>query len=155
MILVTTGANGAPFDRLLAVVERFDTDEEVVVQHGPSRLRPAGATCLDFVTFEELGELVTRARVVVAHAGVGSILLCASRGRVPIVVPRLARYNEVVDDHQVFLARRLAATGNVVCTEDLEELPDLVAAGTPGSDSLHPASSLTKDLRDYVDSVLA
>ena len=155
MILVTTGANGAPFDRLLAVVERFDTDEEVVVQHGPSRLRPAGATCLDFVTFEELGELVARARVVVAHAGVGSILLCASRGRVPIVVPRLARYNEVVDDHQVFLARRLAASGNVVCAEDPEEVPDLVAAGTPGSDSPHPASSLTEDLRDYVDSVLA
>jgi UDP-N-acetylglucosamine transferase subunit ALG13 len=106
------------------------------------------------VPFEQLGELVERARVVVAHAGVGSILLCASKGRVPIVVPRLARYDEVVDDHQVFLARRLGASGNVVCAEDPADLPDLVATGTPGSDSALPASSLMEDLRHYVDSVL-
>jgi UDP-N-acetylglucosamine transferase subunit ALG13 len=155
MILVTTGANGAPFDRLLAVVERFETGEELVVQHGPSTIRPPGATCVDFVPFDELGELVARARVVVAHAGVGSILLCASKGRVPIVVPRLARYDEVVDDHQVLLARRLGASGNVVCAEDPENLPDLVATGIPGSDSTLPASSLMEDLRHYVDSVLA
>ena len=155
MILVTTGASGAPFDRLLAVFERFDTDEEVVVQHGPSAIRPPHATCVDFVPFAELGELVARARVVVAHAGVGSILLCASKGRVPIVVPRLARHDEAVDDHQVFLARRLAASGRVVCADDPEELPRLVAAGTAASDSVLHSSSLTEDLRNYVDAVLA
>jgi UDP-N-acetylglucosamine transferase subunit ALG13 len=155
MILVTTGANGAPFDRLLAVVERFETDEEIVVQHGPSTIRPSGATCVDFVPFEQLGELVGRARVVVAHAGVGSILLCASKGHVPIVVPRLARFDEAVDDHQVFLARRLAALGAVVWAEDLSELPHFIAAGTSGSKSLPSPSTLAEDLGRYIEATLA
>jgi UDP-N-acetylglucosamine transferase subunit ALG13 len=81
MILVTTGSSGGPFDRLLATVDRFGIDEEIVVQHGPSSLRPQGATCVDFVPFEQLRRLVSHARVVVSHAGVGSILLCLSSSR--------------------------------------------------------------------------
>lgn len=155
MILVTTGSNGAPFDRLLRVFERVDLGEELVVQHGPSAIRPPWATCFDFVPSQQLGELVAQARVVVAHAGVGSILLCASRGHVPIVVPRLARYHEVVDDHQLFLARRLAASGCVVSAEDPEELPRLIAEGTSAIASPRFPSSLVEDLHRYVDGVLA
>ncbi len=156
MILVTTGANGAPCDRLLAVVERFDTDEEIFVQHGPSQLRPARATCVDFVPFERLAELVSQARVVVAHAGVGSILLCASKGRVPIVVPRLARYAEAVDDHQLFLARRLHRGGTVVCAEDPADVPGLLAAccGKPSVNRIPAVPSLAADVGRYIDSVL-
>ena len=40
MILVTTGSSGGSFDRLLSVVERFDVAEDILVQHGPSALRP-------------------------------------------------------------------------------------------------------------------
>lgn len=155
MILVTTGSSQAPFDRLLRAFVRVDLEEELVVQHGASAIRPPQATCVDFVAVQQLAELVDRARVVVAHAGVGSILLCASRGRVPIVVPRLARFGEAVDDHQVFLARRLAVSGSVVATEDADDLPHLVAAGTPVSESSPSASSLVDDLRRYVDAVLA
>jgi UDP-N-acetylglucosamine transferase subunit ALG13 len=107
------------------------------------------------VPFEQLGELVGRARVVVAHAGVGSILLCASKGHVPIVVPRLARFDEAVDDHQVFLARRLAALGAVVWAEDLSELPHFIAAGTSGSKSLPSPSTLAEDLGRYIEATLA
>ena len=59
MILVTTGSSGGSFDRLLAVVERFGVDEEVVVQHGPSALRPEGARCVAYVPFDELSRLVS------------------------------------------------------------------------------------------------
>ena len=156
MILVTTGSNGASFDRLLSVVEGFcDGGEKVIVQHGPSSLRPKGATCVDYLPFDELSRLVSDARVVVAHAGVGSILLCFSHGRSPLVVPRLPSFGEVVDDHQLALARRLAEIGAVTCVEDAGELPALVRTQQAGG--RHPQvvgrSALAADLRAYVDSV--
>jgi UDP-N-acetylglucosamine transferase subunit ALG13 len=156
MILVTTGSSGAPFDRLLRVIERLEVEEELVVQHGPSAIRPPGATCFDFLPFHQLDELVETARKVVAHAGAGSILLCASHGRVPIVVPRLARYGEVVDDHQLFLARRLHTAGTVVCAEDPEDLPGLIAPNVLSAPAAPRTAGLqlVKDLREYVDAVL-
>jgi UDP-N-acetylglucosamine transferase subunit ALG13 len=157
MILVTTGANGAPFDRLLSVVDRFEVGEEVVVQHGPSQLRPAGATWLDYVPFDELTELVSRARVVVSHAGVGSILLCLSQGHSPVVVPRLASHGEAVDDHQLGFARRLAAAGSVTCVEDVHEIPVIVRSQRDRRTAVGSSatSRLAADLNLYLDSVLS
>ena len=157
MILVTTGSSGGPFDRLLSVVGRFDVDEEVVVQHGPSALRPHGARCVDYLPFDELGRLVSEARVVVAHAGVGSILLCLTRGRPPLVVPRLPSLGEVVDDHQLVLARRLALAGSVTCVENVDDLPALVRRKSPPGvpDPPRGGSALAIELRRYIDSVVS
>ena len=157
MILVTTGSSGGSFDRLLSVVERFAVDDDVVVQHGPSRLRPRGAKCIEFAPFEELSRLVAGARLVVSHAGVGSILLCISHGQVPIVVPRLAALAEAIDDHQLVLARRLARSGTVTCVEDVAGLPAAVkdARGKRNGSSLEVTRSpLEAALAAYVDSLL-
>ena len=158
MILVTTGSSGGPFDRLLSVVGRFDADEEVVVQHGPSALRPRGARCVGYLPFDELGRLVSEARIVVAHAGVGSILLCLTRERAPLVVPRLPSLGEVVDDHQLILARRLALSGAVTCVEDVDDLPALIRPTAPDTGSTGRRrvgeTALAADVRSYIDSVV-
>src|SRR5215470_10761060 len=87
MIFVTVGSSRIPFDRLLRAVEKITT-EQVVVQHGASRVRPANAECYEFVDHEQFVELARAARAVVTHAGVGSLLTVREAGRRPIVVPR-------------------------------------------------------------------
>ena len=126
MIFVTVGTNEAPFDRLVSGVSGLAGREEVVVQHGASAVRPEGATCIDFLPFDELVELVRRARVVVTHAGVGSIMVALSQGKRPIVVPRLGRFGEAVDDHQVTFARRLSERGLVTVVDDPSLLPSAI-----------------------------
>ena len=88
MILFTVGTH-LPFERLTRVAAHVaaETGEHVVVQGGGG---PAerGAEHVGLVPFERLVELVGEARVVVTHAGVGSILTCLRSGCVPIVVPR-------------------------------------------------------------------
>jgi UDP-N-acetylglucosamine transferase subunit ALG13 len=140
MILVTTGISGAPFDRLLRVVELIETEEEVVVQHGPSQLRPPGATCLAFLPFDELNEYVESASTVITHAGAGSVLVTLTHGKRPLVVPRRPEHAEVVDDHQVVFARHLARAGLVHLAEDPDDLPPLVAS--------RPATTFTAAERD-------
>ena len=66
----------------------------------------------DYLSFDELAEYARDARVFVCHAGVGSIVLARRFGHRPIVVPRRHHLGEHVDDHQLSLARRLAAPGS-------------------------------------------
>ena len=104
MILVTVGTSGEPFDRLLESVAPLTAGEEVVVQHGASAVRPPGAECVAFLEYSELLDRMRRARAVVTHAGVGSIMAALSVGKRPFVVPRRRALGEAVDDHQVELA---------------------------------------------------
>jgi UDP-N-acetylglucosamine transferase subunit ALG13 len=156
MILVTTGTTAPPFDRLLREVERLTQHESVIVQHGPSVLRPTGATCIDYISFDQFVELVRAARVVVTHAGVGSILVSLMNGKRPFVVPRLARFGEHVDDHQLELGRRLNEIGVVTLIEDPTELEsairgEVVPQRPPAVDQL---GQLVDHLAEYLDSIV-
>jgi UDP-N-acetylglucosamine transferase subunit ALG13 len=155
MILVATGASQFPFDRLLRAVDALGADERVVVQRGCSTVEPAGADCFDFLPMPDLAALVREARVVVTHAGVGSILLCLTNGRSPIVVPRLKRFGETVDDHQLESARRFAAAGLVTLVEDPADLPAALAGA--GDGVVAPPSgegALVRELRSYFEETI-
>jgi beta-1,4-N-acetylglucosaminyltransferase len=151
MIFVTVGTNEARFDRLVRAAEPLAATEELVVQHGPSPVRPQGATCVDYLPFEELTDLVRRARIVVMHAGVGSIITALSNGARPVTVPRLRRFGEAVDDHQLTFVRRLHAEGLVELVEDPAELPDVCARhdGSFGG-ALGAAEQLVAELREFI-----
>jgi UDP-N-acetylglucosamine transferase subunit ALG13 len=129
VLFVTIGTSD-PFDRLLAAVAALPPGEEIVAQCGDSAVRPANASCVGFLGFEELTGLVARARIVVMHAGAGSVLTALAAGRRPVVVPRLRRFGEAVDDHQVEFGRSLAAAGLVTMVEDPAGLPEAIA-GAP------------------------
>lgn len=153
MIVVTVGTNEAPFDRLLAGVAALETGEEVLVQHGPSSIRPEGASCVDFFSYDDLADAIRRARVVVMHAGVGSIMTALASGKRPIVVPRLRRFGEAVDDHQLTLGRRLHEVGLVMLVEDVGDLAGAVERGTPPSEiELGANPRLVAELREFVAS---
>jgi UDP-N-acetylglucosamine transferase subunit ALG13 len=151
MILITVGTNEATFDRLLRTVEELAVREEVVVQHGPSAVRPRGATCRDFMSFDELVATMRQARVVVTHAGVGSVMTALLAGKRPIVVPRLRRHGEAVDDHQLSFARRLEEGGLAVLVEEPAQLGPMVEHHAGDVDaSLRPDPRLVDELRGFL-----
>lgn len=152
MIFVTVGTNEARFDRLLAALDALPGGEELVVQHGPSPLRPAGAACVDFLPFGGLVEHVRRARVVITHAGVGSIMVCLANERRPLVMPRLRAQGEAVDDHQVGLAERLERAGLVRMISDGAGLALAAAEDGASGERRPPATRLRDDLATCLSS---
>jgi UDP-N-acetylglucosamine transferase subunit ALG13 len=155
LIFVTIGTS-EPFDRLLEGLRDFD-DEELVIQCGDSTLKQLPGTTVSYLEFHELEALVERARVVVSHAGVGTILVAVAKAKRPLVVPRLARHGEAVDDHQVALARKLQEAGVVTLLEDPSELPALLRSEHLQT-RFTPSQSggvLVAELREYIDSQLA
>lgn len=152
MILFTTGTNEQPFDRLVRAAYAIEGDERLIVQYGSSQVEHGRGEWVDFLGFDELAALMTEARVVVCHAGVGSIMLARRCGRTPIVLPRRHHLGEAVDDHQLPLARRLDEHGLVRLVEAEAALPVVVAAQEPEAGLSVPglmgSAALAADLRE-------
>ena len=125
MIFATVGSHPTyRFERFLSALASVSV-EELVVQHGPGTPPARAAVAAPWMTFADIAGHMERAEHVVSHAGAGTILCAVHAGHVPIVFPRLRRFGETVDDHQLELARRLAEDGTVVVVENA---PDLAAA---------------------------
>jgi UDP-N-acetylglucosamine transferase subunit ALG13 len=152
MILVTTGTNEWAFDRLVRTAANVAGDEPLFMQYGSS-LEPHGrGEWVDFISFEDLEARMRAARVVISHAGVGSIMLARRCGHRPVVLPRLGRLGEAVDDHQVALGRRLHAAGLVTLVEDEAAMAAAVHAGASieldlPTPAIAGAAALAADLR--------
>lgn len=132
MIFATVGSHPTyRFERFLHALEALPPGEELVVQHGPGEPPANADRAVAWMTFAEVVEQMERAEHVVSHAGAGTILCASGAGQVPIVFPRLKRFGETVDDHQVELARRLAGDGRLVVVESAPELVEALASAPP------------------------
>jgi len=154
VILVTLGTLHFPFDRLLHALEDLPDDEELIVQCRVPGPLPAWAQSVPDLPFDELAETMRAARVVVCHAGVGSILTALANGKRPVTVPRLARFGEAVDDHQLPFARRLAEAGLITLVEDPAELAGAVASPAPAPAANLGVNALAIDLRSTLRDLL-
>lgn len=128
MIFATCGAagEGLPFTRMMEALRVLPADE-LYVQHGPA-VPPPCAKAEPLMPFGKIIELMEAAEVVVCHGGVGSIVCALRTGHVPVAFPRLKRYSEISDDHQVELAQALAARGLVTVASNGPELLAAVEA---------------------------
>lgn len=136
MIFATVGTHGQPFSRLLDAAMALPG--EVIVQYGHNRRPPGCPLCVAFMDFPDMIAHMERAEAVVTHAGVGSILSARRAGHVPVVVPRLARLGEHVDDHQSELTRSLEEHGHVIAVWEIERLPEAVASVPPRGPAASP-----------------
>jgi len=144
MIFVTVGTTRFPFDRLLRAIEELGDDEEIVAQYGSSRVRPQNATCIAVMSYQDIVAHMQRARVVLSHAGVGSILTAALVGKRPLVVPRRAALAEAVDDHQLEIANALHERGSVVHVRDLASLRSTLSTSSCLMDPLAGSTPLAR-----------
>jgi UDP-N-acetylglucosamine transferase subunit ALG13 len=89
---------------------------------------------------------------VITHAGAGTALVCIQQGKHPILVPRLARHGEVIDDHQVPFAEKMAEAGLAAVVHDMKDLARAIATVRsirPSGGRGGSASGLTAWLEDF------
>lgn len=118
MIYVTLGTQGRDFSRCLEMVEKLICErnirDEVVAQVGESKYRPNGVKCFEFVNEEDYQNYMLTADVIITHAGSGALFSAIKKGKKIIAVARLADYNEMLDDHQTELVRKLSEGGYIL-----------------------------------------
>ena len=122
------------------------------MQYGFSTYPLKNCEAYQFLEFERMRQLMSHADAVVSHAGVGSIMLALAAGKRPVAAPRLYRFGEHVDDHQVEIAQAFAEVGKVVLFMPGHELSSKIAeagdkqAGSP----IAPAQGLIDFLSETI-----
>ena len=153
MIFVTVGTEQYPFDRLIRAMDEVAgqlSGEPVLMQLGVGRFIPQACRWERSFSYTDMEGHIAQARVVVAHAGIGSILLSLRHGKIPVVMARRKSLREHVDDHQFEIAERMAQMGYVLHARQPSELVSLVLEYEQRRMSLAlPPSSR----RDFVESL--
>jgi len=139
------------FDRLLKKMDEIagTSGEEVVMQIGHTSFRPQNAKWFGFTTESDIKEWCKKARVVVTQPAM-SILDAQEQGVPVVVVPRLKKYNEVIDDHQLDFARHLEKEGKVIAVYDVDKLDAVLQKPDLKPQELAKDSRLVNALKKYI-----
>lgn len=146
-VLVTVGTiRPYGFDRAIRHLDSLLTDFDVTWQIGESTVEPSHGRVSRLLSRDTMVDEVQRADVVIAHAGVGSILMTLAAGKVPVILPRLARHAEHIDDHQLDIARLLGDRQLVhLSSPETLSLDDLALAHRQSIVTADPGSDAAKD----------
>lgn len=127
MILVTVGTQ-LPFDRLVAAMDAIAADlgEPVMAQIGVTSYGPRHLDWASTLSPVKFDAAIASARLLVSHAGTGSILAAQSH-RIPVILmPRRADLGEHRNDHQLATVAGLAGRPGLYVANDADELAALV-----------------------------
>ena len=125
MIFLTVGTQ-FPFDRLVKAVDDAVSEaaigEEIFAQIGETSYKPRNFESVASLGKKEFDEHLKRASGIISHAGVGTIIMALDNNIPLLAMPRLKRYGEVVNDHQVAIAKKFEQLGYALVAYESEEL---------------------------------
>lgn len=159
MIFVTIGTQ-EPFDRLIRVMDKvafaLKGKETIIAQACGGSYIVQSMEIHDFLSPAEFGKLFNEARLIVSHAGMGTVISALTKQKPIVVMPRKLELAEHRNDHQLASAKKLAELKyiNVVFNEDelVEKVMELVA--NPNLQPLHHLGESASDellcsIRDF------
>ena len=128
MIFVTVGSQKFQFNRLLKkideLIDKKVITDKVFAQIGVSDYKPKNYEYKDFTTQDEFNKLLDESTIVITHAGTGVIVNAVKKEKKIIAIPRLAKYNEHVDDHQIQLIKQFEELNFIEPCYELENLEE-------------------------------
>ncbi|MCR9130800.1 MAG: glycosyltransferase family 28 protein [Alphaproteobacteria bacterium] len=154
MIFATVGTQ-LPFPRLIDALEALapDLGEEVIAQIGASEGTWPNLDIRRQLTPAEFEKIFTTARVIVAHAGIGTILSAKRWGKPLVILPRRHGLGEHRNDHQLATARQVESLPGIHVAWEAADLGPLLTLPdlTPASDAPSPShAALIARLRTFI-----
>ena len=99
---------------------------EVFGQIGTSTYIPKSFKYKEFISRAHMNELIKKAKIIISHGGSASIISALKLNRKIICVPRLKKYNEHVDDHQLELSAKFKQIGIIELVINENNLYDAI-----------------------------
>jgi UDP-N-acetylglucosamine transferase subunit ALG13 len=161
MIFVTVGSQ-EPFDRLIRTVDEWAQlrgRSDVFAQIASSDYCPEHIKFTRFLDPSEFNRKIQEARMIVAHAGMGSIISALELGKPIVVMPRRAEFRETRNDHQVATAERFGEQGRIIVAKDENDLPATLDHALTRGDTdcieSQASSRLIETIRGFLESAAA
>lgn len=143
MIFATVGTQ-LPFPRLIDCLDKAagNLPFRAFAQTADPAARPTHIECQPFLTPAEHEARIAECTIIVAHAGIGTVL-AAKRARKPLIIfPRRAQLGEHRNEHQLATARFLEGRPGIYVASDAEQLESLLRADDlePPTEEVDPAA---------------
>lgn len=157
MIFVVLGTQKFQLNRLLKILDNAVNkgliNEEVYAQIGHSTYHPKHFSYCEFMDKEEFDRHIEEADVIICHSGVGTIMTSLKSKKPVIVYPRLAKYKEHVDDHQLDIARAFETKGYVLCCYEGDDLIELIEKSRKFEFGVYVShrEKIVSLIRDFID----
>lgn len=130
MIFISTGSRKFQFDRLIKKVDELVgkgiITEDVFAQIAETTYIPKNIQYKRYLSPDEFKKYQTEADLIVTHAGTGALIGALKLGKQVIAVPRLAKYKEHSDDHQLQVAEALEKEGYLRTVIDMDMLGEII-----------------------------
>lgn len=157
MIFVTVGEQ-LPFDRLVRTVDEWAavSCKEVIAQIGATHLKPQNIVYKDHFEIGEFKKIFLSAEIIIAHAGMGTILTTLELKKPLIIMPRQAALGEHRNDHQFATIKKIIGFRNISIaineTELLNKLNSLEDIKKISENSQHVETStlLIKTIKNFI-----
>ena len=126
MIFVILGSQDKKFPRLLKAIDSLINkkviDDKVVVQAGTTEYKSNNMEIHDFLDMGLFSQYISDADLIITHGGVGSILDSLKKNKKVIAVPRLKKYEEHANDHQLQIIEDFSKKGCIIGCKEVKDL---------------------------------
>lgn len=118
MIFITLGSQKFQFNRLLIAIDRLIENkvitDKIFAQTGYSDYKPRNYEYKKFLDKNNFDKITNMSDIVITHGGTGAIIGAVKKGKKVIAIPRMKKYGEHVDDHQLQLVKQFKNL-NLIC----------------------------------------
>lgn len=130
MIFVTVGSQKFQFNRLLIEIDKLIEEgkitEEVFAQTGYSDYKPKNYSYKEFLDRDEFSQIMSRCDKVITHGGTGAIIGAVKKDKKVVAIPRLVKYGEHVDDHQLQIVEQFEEMNFVKGINKIDKLGETI-----------------------------
>ena len=129
MVLVTVGTQKQQFNRFFELIKKSKElkKEEIIAQIGYTKFESERIHTFDFIPLDEMDKYIDEADLVITHGGVGTIFSALKKNKKVIAIPRLEKYGEHINDHQIEICEELEKEGYILYYKDgIDSLDKLI-----------------------------
>lgn len=131
MIFVCVGTQRYQFNRLFLELDRLVDEgilnEEIIAQTGHSTYLPKNFSSFKFLNPDEFDLFIKKADLIISHGGAGTLIKSLKAEKQIIGVPRLEKYKEHSDDHQLQIINMFESKGYIKKVVDIEGLESAIS----------------------------
>ncbi len=130
MIFISLGSQKFQFNRLLKAVDNLVESgvitDQVFAQTGYSDYLPKNFEYEHHLDRADFAERMGRSDIVITHGGTGSIIGAVKKNKKVIAIPRLPKYGEHVDDHQLQIIAQFENSHLICSCMDCDNLGEMI-----------------------------
>lgn len=157
MVFITLGSQKFQFNRLLKAIDSLIENglilDQVFAQIGYSDYKPRHYAYKEFLDRDEFSEEIRKSDIVITHGGTGAIINALKKGKKVVAVPRLSRYGEHVDDHQLQIIDQFRDLGLICECKDVNKIDEALRIAKKTNYKVYTSNteSIIKSIIEFIE----